>query len=124
MEFSHKSGILNLLGCDATRDSVQEALLGWDAQAFEDAAAENKMCATAYRTLEQWDQHAQAKALLGTPPVEIVKVGEAPKRPVNELADRPLGGIRVLDLTRVLAGPIVEEHSQVSLYFIRIRTYI
>lgn len=64
------------------------------------------MCATAYRTFEQWDQHPQAKALIGTPPVEVIKVGDAPKRPLKELAERPLEGIRVLDLTRVLAGPV------------------
>lgn len=104
----HKKGILDLLRCGETRDSVQEALLEWHSQDFEDQAAANKMCATKARTFDEWDIHPQAIALKGVKPVEIVKVGEAPKRDLSHQfdLDSALGGVRVLDLTRVLAGPI------------------
>lgn len=63
------------------------------------------MCATALRSFEQWDSTPQADALRGMLPVEILKIGDsAPqKRPAKA---RPLEQIRVLDLTRVLAGPV------------------
>ncbi|EJC97965.1 CoA-transferase family III [Fomitiporia mediterranea MF3/22] len=102
----HKQGILDLLHCEATRESIQAALLTWDAQEFEDQVAYNGMCATKSRTFEEWDKHPHALAIRTTPPVQLIKVGEAPKRETYSSASHPLDGIRVLDLTRVLAGPI------------------
>lgn len=64
------------------------------------------MCSTAFRTFAQWDAHLQAVALRGTPPVELIKVGEAAKAQLGVQTSRPLEGVRVLDLTRVLAGPV------------------
>lgn len=63
------------------------------------------MCASALRSFEKWDKHPQAQALRGIPPVQLVKVGEASKRALKA-SKRPLDGIRVLDFTRVLAGPV------------------
>ena len=106
--YSHKKGILDLLKCESTRASIQEALLQWNSQDFEDQVAANNLCATKSRTFDEWDKHPQALALDGEKLVEIKKVGEAPKRGrINPLdPDSPLDGIRVLDLTRILAGPV------------------
>ena len=89
---------------------MQAALPTWDAVEFETAAASRGMCATALRSFDEWDQHPHAKALRGIQPVEIRKIGEAPKRAIGDLAKddskSPLEGLRVLDLSRVLAGPV------------------
>jgi hypothetical protein len=113
---SHRSGILSLLSLpdthNTTRQQVQGALLAWDSIAFETAAAEAGMCATALRSLEEWDKTEQAKALVGVPPVQIIKIVDSndAKRDVSlggkeEDKKNPLDGIRTLDLSRVLAGP-------------------
>ncbi|KAF8073472.1 CoA-transferase family III domain-containing protein [Lyophyllum atratum] len=106
----HRSGILSILNIPdspaLTREDVSKALLNWDAIDFETEAASKGMCATALRSFEEWDAHPHAKALLGTPPVTLVKIGDAPKRQIAQDVSRPLEGIRVLDLSRVLAGPI------------------
>jgi len=56
------------------------------------------------RTREEWAQSPQGRALAGTPPIVLKKIGEAPPLRLPEAA-QPLDGVRVLDLTRVLAGP-------------------
>ena len=105
---SHKQGILDILGCEATRDSVGAALKKWNAVDFETEASSRGLCATAMRTFEEWDEHPQRQALLDVPPVQIIRVGDAPKRSTDETKSLqyPLSGIRVLDLTRILAGPV------------------
>ncbi|KAG0704829.1 CoA-transferase family III [Suillus ampliporus] len=103
---SHREGILNILQCEPTREAVQAALLQWNAEEFEDEAAKQKMCVSAYRSFEEWDQHPQAVALRGTPPIQLIKIGDAPKREIKGSPRFPLEGIRVLDLCRVLSGPV------------------
>ena len=97
---------MKLLDCEPTRESIQATLLRWGSQEFEDEVATRKLCATKTRTFQEWDEHPHAIAMQATLPVELIKVGEAPKRPTNPSASLPLSGIRLLDLTRVLAGPV------------------
>lgn len=101
----HRDGILALLKCAYDRDAVQSALLLWDGDAFETAAAEAKLVVTRTRSLDEWAAHPQGRAVAALPPFEIVKVAEAPPRPLPR-SDRPLAGVRVLELTRIIAGPV------------------
>lgn len=103
----HRDGVLRLLGCAYDRDAVAAALAGWQAEAFEDAAAAAGMVVTAGRTFDEWDRHPQGIAVAGLPLMTIERIGDAPPEPLPTHADgRPLAGVRVLDLTRVIAGPV------------------
>jgi len=112
---SHRRGVLEILGIHetdkelATKSDVAAAILKWNAIDFEDTCAERGMCVTALRTYEEWKEHPQAIALRDVPPVEIRKVAESPPPATKKNAKRtkrPLQGINVLDLSRVLAGPV------------------
>jgi hypothetical protein len=81
--------------------------LKWNSYDFEEEAAARNMVATALRTFDQWDNSPQGKALEGVPPVVLRRVADAPRRHTShEDYSRPLDGVKVLDLTRVLAGPV------------------
>jgi crotonobetainyl-CoA:carnitine CoA-transferase CaiB-like acyl-CoA transferase len=97
--------MLALLQCDYDTAAVAKALQGWTGFDLEDAAAEAGLCATAMRSFAEWDAHPQGQAVPAQPVVTITRIGDAPPQPLPPAA-RPLSGVRVLDLTRVIAGPV------------------
>ncbi len=99
----HRDGVLRLLGCRADRAAVAAALLSRSAIPFEDEAAAAGLCVTALRTTGQWLATPQGRAVSDTP-VRIEQIGDAPVQPLPP-GDRPLSDVRVLDLTRIIAGP-------------------
>jgi crotonobetainyl-CoA:carnitine CoA-transferase CaiB-like acyl-CoA transferase len=101
----HRDGLLALLGCDYDRAAVQRALSGWRAEALETAAAEAGLVVTACRSFAEWDRHEQARAIARLPLFSIDRIGAAEPEPLAA-GDRPLAGVKVLDLTRVIAGPV------------------
>lgn len=107
----HREGALRLLGLDpatAERADAEQAMLGWEAQAFEDAAAQAGLVATRLRSFAEWDASEQGRAIAAQPLLTITRIGDAPPRELPALREnqRPLDGLRVLDLTRILAGPV------------------
>jgi crotonobetainyl-CoA:carnitine CoA-transferase CaiB-like acyl-CoA transferase len=101
----HCSGLLALLRCDHDPKAVQRTLEGWKAEKLEDAAAEAGLVVTACRSFAEWDGHPQGAAIAELPLFTIEQIGDAPAKPLPA-AERPLSGIKVLDLTRIIAGPV------------------
>jgi len=111
----HREGALRLLGLDpatATRDAAEAAIAGWRAADLEDAAAAAGLLVTRARSFAEWDASPQGRATAARPLLSIRRIdgpgGAAEPVPLPPLsaADRPLAGIRVLELTRILAGPV------------------
>jgi len=104
--FPHNTrGLLDLLGVDERRDAVVAAVARRDARELEDAIGAAGLCGAMVRTPSEWDACDAGRTLAARPVVEIVQVGDSPPQPLPIGGGRPLDGVRVLDLTRVLAGP-------------------
>jgi crotonobetainyl-CoA:carnitine CoA-transferase CaiB-like acyl-CoA transferase len=101
----HRDAVCNVLSCKPEREAVQAALMQWTGEAFETAAYEAGGVVALMRSHDEWMALPQAKAIADLPLVEITKIGDAEPRqwPIGA---RPLAGLRVLDLSRVIAGPV------------------
>ncbi|MHB0772758.1 CoA transferase [Bradyrhizobium sp. 5.13L] len=101
----HREAVCKVLGCEAEREKVQTALMQWKGEDFETAAYAAGGVAALMRSYDEWSALPQARALAQLPLISIEKIGEAPPKSWPA-GDRPLAGLRVLDLSRVIAGPV------------------
>ena len=102
----HRAAVARVLGVPADRECVARAVARWLKTNLESAVIAAGGCAAEMRSIAEWDRHAQGRAVAAEPLVHRVAT-EPVERPAWSIApERPLRGLRVLDLTRVLAGPI------------------
>ncbi len=102
----HRKAALAVLGCPADRDEVTRAVMQWQADELEQAIVSQGGCAATMRSLADWQQHPQGQAVQAEPLVHLKTVHQQAFTEANIDPQRPLKGLRVLDLTRVLAGPV------------------
>jgi crotonobetainyl-CoA:carnitine CoA-transferase CaiB-like acyl-CoA transferase len=100
----HRAAALRVLGVPEDRAAVRQAVAQWDALELEEAIIAAGGAGGMARTMAEWAQHPQAAAIASLPLLEIIKIGDSPPEALPD-GERPLSGVRVLDLTRVLAGP-------------------
>jgi crotonobetainyl-CoA:carnitine CoA-transferase CaiB-like acyl-CoA transferase len=101
----HRDAVCKVLNCRPARDEVEAALLQRDGEEFETAAYAAGGVVAFMRSYDQWSATPHGKALVQLPLLTISKIGEAAPKPWPK-GDRPLSGLRVLDLSRVIAGPV------------------
>lgn len=101
----HQQGVIKLLGCENNKSSVAAAVKNWPAEILEEKLSEQGLCAAVVRTPQEWQSHPQAQAIKNLPLLEIIKIDDS-KPKALPAGNRPLSGIKVLDLTRVVAGPV------------------
>jgi hypothetical protein len=77
----------------------------WKGEDFETAAYAAGGVVALMRSHDEWMRLPQSRAIAELPLVEITKIGDAAPRPWPA-GKRPLEGLRVLDLSRVIAGPV------------------
>lgn len=102
---NHRAAALSVLGVAEDRDAVTKAVAKWNALELEEAIIAANGAGGMVRTLQEWREHPQGAAVAALPLMEIIKIGDSPAEPLPT-GNRPLSNIRVLDLTRVVAGPV------------------
>lgn len=111
----HRDAVCKVLACAPEREKVQAALMQWKGEDFETAAYAAGGVVALMRSYDEWSALPQARALAELPLISIEKIGDAPPKPWSKKpwskkpwskSDRPLSGLRVLDLSRVIAGPV------------------
>jgi crotonobetainyl-CoA:carnitine CoA-transferase CaiB-like acyl-CoA transferase len=95
-----------VLGSSLDPESVRKAARKWTANELEAALTAKGLPGLILRTPDEWLQHPQGKILADTSVVDIEQIGEAPIVPLPA-GLRPLSNLRVIDSTRVLAGPTI-----------------
>ncbi len=101
---NHRAAAMKVLNVPEERRAVADAVANWDGLALEEAIIAAGGAGGMVRSAAEWAQHPQGRAVASLPLMEIVKIGDSPPEDLPD-GDRPLTNLRVLDLTRVLAGP-------------------
>jgi crotonobetainyl-CoA:carnitine CoA-transferase CaiB-like acyl-CoA transferase len=101
---NHRAAALKVLGCEENREAMTRAVATWNAADLEEAIIAAKGAGGMVRTRAEWADHPQAAAVAALPLMEIVRIGDSDPEKLPA-GNRPLSGVRVVDVTRVLAGP-------------------
>jgi len=95
-----------VLGPASDRESMARRVLTWSAGELEQAIVERGGCAAQMLSWQQWSDHPQGRAVNAEPLIRRQPFDALGSRNWSGNPERPLAGVRVLDLTRILAGPI------------------
>ncbi|WP_108882381.1 CoA transferase [Anderseniella sp. Alg231-50] len=102
----HRSAAVEVLDCAVNKQAVTEAVATWSVDELETAIVDNGGAAAAMRPRSAWTSHLQGKAVASEPLIAWTDMHKGTIRSRPASPGRPLEGLRVLDLTRVLAGPV------------------
>lgn len=101
---NHRAAAMKVLDVPEERRAVAEAVAQRDGLELEEAIIAAGGAGGMVRSAAEWAAHPQGRAVAALPLMEIVKIGDSAPEALPD-GERPLSNIRVLDLTRVLAGP-------------------
>lgn len=107
---NHRDGALALVGCEpnASREQLGSKIKDWCSVDLEAAAFENRLVISALRSYSQWDVLPQAKKIADYP-IQLRKLCDGPiglPAGMQSKSDKSLRGLRVLELSRVIAAPL------------------
>ncbi|MRS21702.1 acyl-CoA transferase [Enterobacteriaceae bacterium RIT692] len=102
----HRAAMERVLGQHADRAALADGVARWPAATLEQAVIDAGGCAAQMRSETQWLQHPQGRAVQQEALIAQQATDAAPAPAWSLSPARPLLGVRVLDLTRIIAGPV------------------
>jgi crotonobetainyl-CoA:carnitine CoA-transferase CaiB-like acyl-CoA transferase len=97
--------LLEILDCAPSSDAVVKAVSRWEADKLEQVLADQGITGSVVRSPQEWLAHPHGAWLARNPAIDIEKLGDSSPQPLGPAA-RPLSGVRVIDFTHRLAGPV------------------
>jgi crotonobetainyl-CoA:carnitine CoA-transferase CaiB-like acyl-CoA transferase len=96
---------LNFLRCSPSTESINNAILRWNAVELEDAAAAEGLVLAMVRTNEEFRREPQYTEVLSKMPlITVEKIGESDPVPLTATGNLPLAGMRAFGMGHVIAG--------------------
>ena len=102
----HRAAAERVLGKAADRSEMAAYVAKWKAAELEQAIVDEGGCAAQMRSWQAWQSHPQGLAVNAEALVQRQTYQTTPDKAWLGSVARPLAGLKVLDLTRVLAGPV------------------
>jgi len=102
----HRAAALSVIGTKAERPDVAKVIASWDKEKLETEIVAAGGVAAAMRTADEWARHPQGMAVAREPLIAWGETRQSAPKQWQPTRERPLAGLKVLDLTRVLAGPV------------------
>jgi hypothetical protein len=102
-----RDALLSYLDCANTAHAIQAAVEKKTAQQLEDEAATAGLALGVVRSREEWLALPQGVATARHPMVDIDHFGSGGERRLGTARHRPLEGVRVVELTHLVAGPTI-----------------
>lgn len=101
-----RDALFKVLKCAPTQRAVEAEIMKWDGEALELAIREECGAIGMVRSASEWLRHPVGARLASKPVIEVEKIGDSDPIPLPKGLEKPLSGIRVLDCTHVIGGPI------------------
>ncbi len=101
-----RDAMFKVLKCPPTQRAVEAAIMQWDGEALELAIRQEAGAIGVVRTAADWLAHPVGHRLSTKPVIELEKIGESDPIPLPAKGEKPLSGVRVLDCTHVIGGPV------------------
>ena len=102
----HGRALCTALGVNPKKSEVEASVVSWEKDKLEAAVVHAGGASAAMRTREEWNTHPQGKSVANEPLIAWSNERKTEKLGWSAKVDRPLAGLKVLDLTRILAGPV------------------
>jgi CoA-transferase family III len=103
---NHRAAALRVLACEPTKEAVSATVATWSCDELETAVHQEGGVAATMRSATDWASYPQGRAVRSEPLIHSTVHGRTASARAAGTASRPLSGMRVLDLTKVLAGPV------------------
>jgi hypothetical protein len=101
-----RDALFKVLKCAPTQRAVEAEIMKWDGEALELAIREECGAIGMVRSAAEWSRHPVGARLASKPVIEVEKIGDSDPIPLPKGLNKVLEGIRVLDCTHVIGGPI------------------